>query len=267
MERRYDRLAAVGARNIDAFNEKVKSDPSFGEAMPKILIVIDELADLMMQQRDPIEGLIMRLTQKARAAGIHLIIATQSPRPDVVTSLIASNIPMRITFKLTTAADSRYILGDLGAEKLLSKGDMLYLTMSDASPRRVQGAFIGYDEIERITSFINSKNPHPCYDEGLTDAIKLYISDTSKDKNEVQTRARTGMAGYISDSVFLEAVELVISEGRATTSFLQRKLSVSFQRALELVSKKDESDTPRSVLISEDEWKHRLEKIRKYLSE
>ena len=276
MERRYDRLAAASVRNIDAFNEKVKADPSVGETMPRIVIVIDELADLMMQQRDPIEALIMRLTQKARAVGIHLIIATQSPRPDVVTSLIRINIPMRITLKLVTATDSRYILGTLGAEKLLLRGDMLYLPMGDASPRRVQGAYVSDAEVEKVTSFIRSNNPHPCYDESLNSEIDRHLSSSHSDIDDGAPKTQNGMAGYISDSVFLEAVELVISEGKVTTSFLQRKLSVSFSRALELlsimenmgvVSSKDESDAPRRVLISLDEWQERLEKIRKYLSE
>lgn len=253
MERRYSLLAKFGVRNIDGFNDKLEKakksgkpllDPSFNpntaeegevapelEALPLIMLVIDEYADMLgaLAQEDRakskrVEALIVRLAQKARAAGIHLIIATQRPSVDVITGLIKSNIPTRVAFKVSSKVDSRTILDQGGAEQLLGMGDMLYMTPGIAHLTRIHGAFVDDDEITRVVSFLKS-NSETNYLDGILNA-QTDSSSTSETKS--------GTTGEL-DALYDEAVQIVTSTRRASISSLQRRMRIGYNRAARII--------------------------------
>mgnify|MGYP003957550313 FL=1 len=253
MERRYSLLAKFGVRNIDGFNDKLEKakksgkpllDPSFNpntaeegevapelEALPLIMLVIDEYADMLgaLAQEDRakskrVEALIVRLAQKARAAGIHLIIATQRPSVDVITGLIKSNIPTRVAFKVSSKVDSRTILDQGGAEQLLGMGDMLYMTPGIAHLTRIHGAFVDDDEITRVVSFLKS-NSETNYLDGILNA-QTDSSSTSETKS--------GNTGEL-DALYDEAVQIVTSTRRASISSLQRRMRIGYNRAARII--------------------------------
>jgi S-DNA-T family DNA segregation ATPase FtsK/SpoIIIE len=244
MERRYRALAEVSKRNIAEYNNLKKE-----EGMPYIVIVIDELADLMMMAARDVEALVVRIAQKARAVGIHLVLATQRPSVDVITGLIKANVPARIAFKTTSQVDSRTIIDQVGAEKLLGEGDML-LTMADApKPRRVQGALIGDDETAKVTDFIRMQRP-PQYDDEVV-------------SQPVQLNGKGGIvADYggqdADDDMWRDAVHVVIENRKASTSLLQRRLRIGYGRAARLIEQMEEQgiigaadgSRPREVLVS-----------------
>ena len=265
MEHRYDLIETSKVRNIEAYNEKVEALGE-GEKMPRILIVIDELADLMMQLRDPIEDLIMRIAQKARAAGIHLIIGTQRPSPNVITGVIKANIPTRISCKVSSQVDSRTIFDISGAESLLNRGDMLYWPVSMSSPMRVQAAFISDYEVEERTAALKVENPE--YNTEITDAIKEY----AKKVVSAQRRAfveEDEEESLLSNQQFLDAVELAIRSQKVSTSLLQRKLSIGYGKAAKMIDAMEElgiisepkGQKPRDVLMSMDEWHEALSRL------
>ena len=254
MERRYLLLAKFGVRNIDGFNEKLAKakakgkpllDPSFNpntaeegetapelEALPLIMLVIDEYADMLgaLQQEDRnkakrVEALIVRLAQKARAAGIHLIIATQRPSVDVITGLIKSNVPTRVAFKVSSKVDSRTILDQGGAEQLLGMGDMLYMTPGVSHLTRVHGAFVGDDEIARVVKFLKEKS-EPNYLHGILNA-----NNESDEPQEGVTNTRGGEL----DELYDEAVAIVTSSRRASISSLQRRMRIGYNRAARII--------------------------------
>jgi len=256
MERRYSLLAKFGVRNIESFNEKLKKskekgepllDPSFNantaeegetapelEALPLIMLVIDEYADMLgaLAQEDRakakrVEALIVRLAQKARAAGIHLIIATQRPSVDVITGLIKSNVPTRIAFKVSSKVDSRTILDQGGAEQLLGMGDMLYMTPGISHLTRVHGAFVDDGEIERVVSFLR-KNSDTNYIDGILNA-----HSESADSHEGTSNA-SGSSGEL-DPLYDEAVQIVTSSRRASISSLQRRMRIGYNRAARII--------------------------------
>jgi S-DNA-T family DNA segregation ATPase FtsK/SpoIIIE len=243
MERRYKALADVGKRNIVEYNNLKKE-----EGMPYIVIVIDELADLMMMAARDVEALIVRIAQKARAVGIHLVLATQRPSVDVITGLIKANVPARISFKTTSQIDSRTIIDQVGSEKLLGQGDML-MTLSDApKPRRIQGAFIDDDETNKIIDFIKMQRP-PQYDDEVV-------------SQPVQLNGKGGVvADYggqdADDDMFKDAVQVVIDNHKASTSLLQRRLRIGYGRAARLIENMEEQgivgaadgSRPREVLV------------------
>jgi S-DNA-T family DNA segregation ATPase FtsK/SpoIIIE len=243
MERRYGALAENGKRNIAEYNKLSKE-----ESMPYIVIVIDELADLMMIAARDVEGLIVRLAQKARAVGIHLVLATQRPSVDVITGLIKANIPARIAFTVTSQVDSRTILDQGGAEKLLGMGDMLLTTPSLPKPKRVQGVFIDDDEVTQITDHVRMQRPPEYDDEIIT--------------QPVQVGGRGGVVADLDtgsdDSMYNDAIQVVIDSGKASASLLQRRLRVGYARAARLVETMEEQGIvgpadgarPREVLIS-----------------
>ena len=264
MERRYDLIEKADVRNIDAYNEKIAKDSGSGEILPKIIIVIDELADLMMQVRDPIEDLIMRIAQKARAAGIHLIIGTQRPSVQVITACLKANIPSRISCKVTSQVDSRTVLDMPGAEKLLGRGDMLYWPVDKTTPIRVQGAFISDHEIESIVASMKEQYPDCAYDSNAM----VWIADAS---NRIKSKffaneEEEESAGLYNDQCFLDAVELAIVSQKASTSLLQRKLSIGYGKAAKFIDAMEEmgivsapkGQKPRDVLISLEEWHEML---------
>lgn len=244
MERRYKALSEAGKRNINEYNN-VKQ----GEGMPYIVIVIDELADLMMMAARDVEALIVRIAQKARAVGIHLVLATQRPSVDVITGLIKANVPARIAFTTASQVDSRTIIDQIGAEKLLGQGDMLLLTADMPKPKRVQGAFISEQETNKVTDFIRMQRP-PQYDDEII-------------SQPVQLNGKGGVvadmgAADADDDMFQDAVRCVIEGRKASTSLLQRRLRIGYGRAARLIETMEEQGIvgpadgarPREVLVS-----------------
>jgi S-DNA-T family DNA segregation ATPase FtsK/SpoIIIE len=217
MEERYKLFASHGARNIAAFNERA---PGLGlQPLPYIVTVIDELADLMMVAAGEIEDLICRIAQLARAVGIHLIVATQRPSADIITGLIKANIPSRVAFAVSSGVDSRVILDEMGAEKLLGRGDMLYLPIDEGKPRRLQGAFVSDRELDALISHWKQQG-RPDYQEEIfhVEATVSWAKDAGK-----------------RDPLFAKAAHCVAAEGRAAASLLQRKLNVGYTRAARLI--------------------------------
>ena len=250
MDKRYELFTKYKVKNIKSYNQQV--DKGFiSEKLPYIVLIVDELADLMMTCPNDVEDYICRLAQKARAAGIHLIIATQRPSVDVITGVIKANIPSRISFAVSSGVDSRTILDQTGAEKLLGRGDMLYSPMGANKPLRIQGAFISEEEVENVVDFIKSSEDEVNYREEIIEHINnenLFSSSHSGDSEE-------------NDELLDEAIKLVVEYQQASTSFIQRKLRIGFNRASRImeeleakgiISERDGSK-PRQVLIAKDE--------------
>ena len=250
MDKRYELFTKYKVKNIKSYNQQV--DKGFiSEKLPYIVLIVDELADLMMTCPNDVEDYICRLAQKARAAGIHLIIATQRPSVDVITGVIKANIPSRISFAVSSGGDSRTILDQTGAEKLLGRGDMLYSPMGANKPLRIQGAFISEEEVENVVDFIKSSEDEVNYREEIIEHINnenLSSSSHSGDSEE-------------NDELLDEAIKLVVEYQQASTSFIQRKLRIGFNRASRImeeleakgiISERDGSK-PRQVLIAKDE--------------
>lgn len=244
MERRYRTLAEVKKRNIGEYN-LVKKD----EQMPYIVIVIDELADLMMMAARDVEALIVRIAQKARAVGIHLILATQRPSVDVITGLIKANVPARIAFTTASQVDSRTIIDQVGSEKLLGRGDMLLLTSEMPKPVRVQAAFISDEETVKVTGFIQGQRAPQYNDEVVSQPVTIGKGGVVADM---------GGGGDADDDMFQDAVRVVIENKKASTSLLQRRLRIGYGRAARLIEEMEEQgiigqadgSRPREVLVS-----------------
>ena len=263
MEKRYQIFLEHNVRKLEGYNEKVRKNPSLGEPLPKIIIVIDELNDLMLQARKPVEELIMRIAQKARAAGIHLIIGTQRPSVDVITGVIKANIPSRIACKVTSNVDSKTILEQVGAEKLLDKGDMLFWPVGKPKPTRVQGAFVSDGEVERVMEFLKSQSKGSVYDEQALEEINRAAQKCSKGgKGDDDDDGDDDGVGFFNDPQFIEAVELAIKSGKIATSLIQRKIGVGYGRAAKFIDAMEDQgfvsepngQKPREVLITRDEW-------------
>ena len=264
MERRYRLMSETQVKDIKTYNQKMQSNggkitinDEFGDpqehengAMPYIVIVIDELADLMMAAARDVEALIARLAQKGRASGIHLVLATQSPRADIITGLIKTNISARIAFTVASQLDSRIILDKGGAEKLLGQGDMLFLTANMGKPKRIQGAWVTDEEINKITDHLRMQAPPLYNDEVVSQPVQLngkggVVMDYDGGANE--------------DAMFKEAVQVVINSGKASASLLQRRLRIGYARAARLIENMEDQGLigppdgarPRDVLISD----------------
>jgi len=245
MERRLRTMAEVGKRNIGEYNNLKKE-----EGMPYIVIVIDELADLMMMAARDVEALVVRLAQKARAAGIHLVLATQRPSVDVITGLIKANVPARIAFTVASQVDSRTIIDQIGAEKLLGRGDMLLLTSDMPKPKRVQAALIEDGETQKVTDFIRMQRPPQYDDEVVSQPVVL--------NGKGGVVADMGGASEADSDMFHDAVRVVIEAGKASTSLLQRRLRIGYGRAARLIEEMEEQgiigaadgSRPREVLVS-----------------
>lgn len=244
MTRRYQSFAEYGVRNIEGFNELAKKNKEL-ESLPYIVVIVDELADLMMVSANEVEDYIARLAQMARAAGMHLVIATQRPSVDVITGVIKANIPSRISFAVSSAIDSRTILDSGGAEKLLGKGDMLYYPVGEQKPKRIQGAFISEEEVEAIVSRIKVQKDQLIYDQEIMEHIEKGRSDQGD--------------GEEGDELYQEAVKVVVENQQASTSFLQRKMRIGYNRAARIMDQLEERGVissrdgakPRQVLMSE----------------
>ncbi len=245
MNKRYTLFAEHKVRDINSFNSKREENPEMDvEFMPRIVIIIDELADLMMVAKNQVEESIARIAQMARAAGMHLIVATQRPSVDVITGLIKANIPSRIAFSVSSHIDSRTIIDEQGAEKLLGKGDMLFLNAGKSKPTRVQGAFITDTEVEALVSFVkNQLDKEPDYDEEVLDIKNIQALDMSSADD--------------SDALMDAAIEFVIRSEKASTSMVQRKFKIGYNRAARLVEAMEErgivgpsrGSKPREVLV------------------
>ena len=220
MDDRYNKFAEKGVRDLKGYNKAIEKENEFGK-LPQIVIIIDELADLMMVAKNDVEDAICRLAQKARAAGMHLVIATQRPSVDVITGLIKANVPSRIAFAVSSQVDSRTILDTVGAEKLLGKGDMLFFPAGAPKPSRVQGAFVSDDEVEKIVSFIKS-NGTATYSEDILESIE---NSNKSDKEIAETQDDE------TDPFLMDAIQTVVETGQASTSFIQRRFKVGYARA------------------------------------
>lgn len=253
---RYQKFSDTGVRDIEGYNRYVSKHEGM-EAMPKIVICIDELADLMMAAPKEVEDSICRLAQMARAAGMHLVIATQRPSVDVITGLIKSNISSRIALTVSSAIDSRTILDSGGAEKLLGMGDMLYSPIGSNKPLRVQGCYISDDEVEELCDFIKNQGESDYSEEIQKEIESKAVQDKSSSKF-----TDDGESGENLDPLFAEAVDVVLENGKASTSFLQRKLGVGYSRGSKIMDQMEEKHIigpaegakPRKILINKQQW-------------
>jgi S-DNA-T family DNA segregation ATPase FtsK/SpoIIIE len=246
MDRRYDILNKAGKKNIQSYNQSTK------EKLPFIVYIIDELADFMMTAGKDMEAAIIRLAQMSRAIGIHLILATQRPSVDVITGLIKANIPTRIAFSVASLVDSKTILDSSGAEKLLGQGDMLFSTAELSKPKRIQGAYLSDNEINDVVNYIKDKSGAAEYLEGITE------------RQKVGGVAGVGMDGNHGDEdeLFEEAKEIIVKAGKASTSMLQRRLSIGYGRAAKILDMLEEGgiigpsngSKPREVMISREQY-------------
>ena len=267
MERRYELLSNLQARNIEAYNEKVDK----ASALPRIVVIIDEFADLMLQVREPVESYIVRIAQKSRAAGIHLIIGTQRPSVNVITGVIKANIPTRISFKVACHIDSKVLLDTSGAEKLLGRGDGLYSPIGSPVPQRIQGAFISDSEVESLTKHIKDSSGEAVYDPSILAYVKSEAQNICFDFEKSQKAEKSAEIDYPNDRQFLDAVDIAIATGKISTSLIQRKLYIGYGKAAKFIDVMEEMGIisgangykPRDLLITADEWKIKLEKIRK----
>ncbi len=258
MDRRYHLLDELKVRDINSYNKEAERlNDGEHERLPQILVVIDELADLMMVASKEVEEHICRLCQKARAAGIFLIIATQRPSTDVVTGLIKANVPSRIAFAVSSGIDSRVILDTIGAEKLLGRGDMLYKPIGANKPRRIQGCFVDDTEVENVVGFIKNATGEVRYDDEAVRKIEeMAVTGNGKGSAPAQDD------GDDDDELLSDAIECVVEAGMASTSFIQRKLKVGYARAARMIDIMEEKGIvgpfegakPRSVKLTVSEW-------------
>jgi S-DNA-T family DNA segregation ATPase FtsK/SpoIIIE len=254
MERRYKLMAAVGVRNLAGFNKKVRDadaagqpllDPLFRpnpevegdkaqplQPLPFVVVIIDEFADMMMIVGKKVEVLIARLAQKARAAGVHLILATQRPSVDVITGLIKANIPTRIAFQVSSKIDSRTILDQSGAETLLGNGDMLYLPPGTATPERVHGAFVGDEDVHKVVEWLRTQG-EPSYIDGVLEEVQTLGDGKVINESGLPEDAEDGDGGM--DELYDKAVHIVTSSRRASISGVQRHLRIGYNRAARLI--------------------------------
>ena len=251
MVNRYHLFAEKNVRDIAGYNEALEKEGAEGK-LPQIVIIIDELADLMMVAKNDVEDAICRLAQMARAAGMHLVIATQRPSVDVITGIIKANIASRISFAVTSQVDSRTILDSAGAEKLLGKGDMLFFPTGVLKPIRIQGAFVSDSEVEKIVSFLK-ENGGPTYSEDVLEKIER-ANTTDKELDEQDDDE--------TDPFLMEAIDTVVDLGQASASFIQRRFKVGYARAGRIIDQMEargiisgyEGSKPRQVLVSKEQW-------------
>ncbi len=245
MDRRYQFLEKFGKRNIEDYNEIAK------EKIPYIIFIVDEMADLMANMGHEVESLIIRLAQMARAVGIHLVLATQRPSVEVITGLIKANIPARVAFAVASITDSRTILDYAGAEKLIGRGDMLYTTAELSKPKRLQGAFVSENEVRRIVEFLKQSGERPDYDTTVVERQTKFNGDGTIDFSDPAE----------GDELFEEAKALILQAGKASTSYLQRRLKIGYARAARLMDLLEEAGIvgpadgakPREILVTEKE--------------
>ena len=262
MTNRYKKFAESGVRDLKGYNKlvKEKNDPE-AQVLPQIVVIVDELADLMMVSAKEVEDAICRLTQLARAAGIHLIIATQRPSVDVITGLIKANMPSRIAFAVSSGVDSRTILDINGAEKLLGKGDMLFYPQGYTKPARVQGAFVSDKEVQAVTDFLRGQEIESTYGDDIEQQI-----------SSMQSGGSSGSSGFGGDSdsdrdeFFVQAGNIIIEKEKASIGMLQRAFKIGFNRAARIMDQlceagvvgDEEGTKPRKVLMTKAQFEEYL---------
>ena len=254
MEHRYDLLSDSGTKNIEGYNKlmqkKIDSGDTTAKKIPYIVVLIDELADLMLVAAKEVEDSIMRITQMARAAGIHLIVATQRPSTDVITGVVKANIPSRISFAVSSSIDSRTILDMTGAEKLIGKGDMLFLPMGEGTPTRIQGSFVSEEEVQKVVDY-TIKQQKAKYDETFTNITDKPVGASSFDEKDDK----------YDDPLYNEIVDFVIKSGKTSASLLQRRFRLGYNRAARMIDLLEErgivgppnGSKPREVLVKYDD--------------
>ena len=258
MMRRYKAMSDAGVRDLESYNSIIESQEVDGQKIPQVVVIIDELADLMLVAAKEVEESICRIAQMGRAAGIHLVIATQRPSADVITGLMKANIPSRIAFSVASAMESRIILDTQGAEKLVGRGDMLYAPIGNGKPQRVQGCFVSDPEVEAVASYVKS-NYITNYDQEVMEEIerkavqtgKATASDPEPSSNEI-----------IGDEMLPQAVDVILETGQASVSMLQRRLKLGYARAARIVDEMEEKgivgpfqgSKPRAILVTREQW-------------
>ena len=267
MTKRYQMFSECNVRNIQGYNEKVREVQESGkvdedalEKMPQIVIIVDELADLMMVAKAEVEEAIVRLAQLARAAGIHLVIATQRPSVDVVTGLIKANVPSRIALSVSSGVDSRTIIDSVGAEKLLGNGDMLFYPTMYPKPLRVQGAYISDDEVMNVVEYLKAQNGETTYNEEVTTQITSSAGSSA-------TAIGNGASDDDRDEYFVQAGKFIIDKNKASIGMLQRMFKIGFNRAARIMDQlfeagvvgPEEGTKPRQVLMSEEQFEQYID--------
>ena len=260
MMKRYKMFSEKGVKDLAGYNALAETDEDV-KRLPTVVVVIDELADLMLVAAKEVEESICRVAQMGRAAGMHLVIATQRPSADVITGLMKANIPSRIAFAVASSMESRIILDTTGAEKLVGKGDMLYFPLGDAKPTRVQGCFITPEEIDRVVSFVKNAAGEAHYDQDVIEKIQQAV-DAKVDKGSKSAPTDSTQDGEEVDELLSAAVEVVLETGQASVSMLQRRLKLGYSRAARLVDQMEErgyvgpfeGSKPRQMLITREKW-------------
>jgi len=261
MLRRYKMMSDMGVRDLESYNSLVVNEEG-GQKLPSIVVIIDELADLMMVAAKEVEDSICRIAQMGRAAGMHLIIATQRPSANVITGLMKANIPSRIAFSVASAMESRIILDTMGAEKLVGKGDMLYAPIGSGKPLRVQGCFVTDGEVEAVAEYVKD-NYVSDYNQDVLEEIEKKAQQTGK-KPGAATAADPEPSGeeLEGDEMLPAAVDVILETGQASVSMLQRRLKLGYARAARIVDEMEEKgivgpfqgSKPRAILITKEQW-------------
>ena len=258
MMRRYRAMSDTGVRDLESYNRIVENHESEGKKLPQVVVIIDELADLMLVAAKEVEESICRIAQMGRAAGIHLVIATQRPSADVITGLMKANIPSRIAFSVASAMESRIILDTKGAEKLVGRGDMLYAPIGCGEPKRVQGCFVSDEEVEAVTNFVKNHSVSN-YDKEVMEEIE---QKANQDKKESEPAPAPTAEELEYDELLPSAVDIILETKQASVSWLQRRLKLGYARAARIVDQMEEmgivgphkGSAPRDVLITKEEW-------------
>lgn len=261
MMKRYKMFSEHGVKDLASYNKIAAADETL-KKLPSVVVVIDELADLMLVAAKEVEESICRVAQMGRAAGMHLVIATQRPSADVITGLMKANIPSRIAFAVASAMESRIILDTAGAEKLVGRGDMLYAPLGEGKPKRVQGCFISSEEIERVVNFVK-ENGETDYDESVIDKINAAVAEKEKGNAKGGGNAPSEQsAADEGDEMLPAAIDVVMETGQASVSMLQRRLKLGYSRAARIVDEMEtrgivgpfEGSKPRQILITKEQW-------------
>ena len=261
MMRRYKAMSDVGVRDLESYNSIVEKQEGGPQKLPQVVVIIDELADLMLVAAKEVEESICRIAQMGRAAGIHLIIATQRPSAEVITGLMKANIPSRIAFAVSSAMESRIILDSQGAEKLVGRGDMLYSPIGSGKPRRVQGCFVSDGEVEAVATFVK-ENFNATYDEDIMDEIEKKAAQTGNSKAAPAPEPEPTAEEMDGDEMLPAAVDVILETGQASVSMLQRRLKLGYARAARIVDEMEErgivgpfsGSKPRTILITKEQW-------------
>ncbi len=257
MMRRYKAMSDAGVRDLESYNSIVDSEDE-GQKLPQVVVIIDELADLMLVAAKEVEESICRIAQMGRAAGIHLVIATQRPSADVITGLMKANIPSRIAFSVASAMESRIILDTQGAEKLVGRGDMLFAPIGNGKPLRVQGCFVSDEEVEAVASYVK-ENYHTTYDQTVMEEIEKKAAQTGNSKPSAAEPTQEELDG---DEMLPAAVDVILETGQASVSMLQRRLKLGYARAARIVDEMEEKgivgpfqgSKPRTILVTREQW-------------